>query len=69
MPDPVLWVDGAQRPWRAGLDLATLLAELGVAPELVATACNGVFVARAEREATLLRPGDAVTLFAAIAGG
>jgi len=69
MPEPLVHVNGEARPWRAGLDIAALLAERGVVPESVATALNGVFVPRATRAGTVLQPGDALTLFAAIVGG
>lgn len=62
-------VNGQPRPLVAGASLATLLRELGAAPESVATAVNGEFVARAVRADRLLRPGDEVTLFQPIVGG
>lgn len=57
------------RPWREGLSVAALLAEQGRAPESVATALNGAFVPRGRREATLIQPGDELTLIQPITGG
>lgn len=59
----------ARRPWRAGLSVAALLAEQGRAPESVATALNGLFLPRAQRESTLIQPGDELTLIQPITGG
>ena len=49
--------------------LADLIGRLGHAPQSVATALNGEFVARGERDARVLRQGDKVTCFQAITGG
>jgi len=49
--------------------LAELIGELGHAPEGVATALNGEFVARGQRAERVLRDGDRVTCFQAITGG
>lgn len=66
-------VNGQARPWASGLTLAAALtadvAAAGGDPAALATALNGAFVARSARTATLLAPGDAVTVFAAIVGG
>ena len=56
-------------PWREGLTLAALLGEQQVNAEQVATAVNGAFVPRTQREATVLQPGDTVLTFQAIVGG
>jgi sulfur carrier protein len=61
--------NGHSLPCPSGLTLAALLAEQGVCAEQVATAVNGRFVPRPQREATPLRPGDAVLTFQAIEGG
>lgn len=53
----------------AGLNLALLLQQQGIAAESVATALNGTFVARSARSQTALRPGDTVLTFQAIVGG
>jgi sulfur carrier protein len=59
------------RPHRvpAGTTLAALVQQLGHAPRDVGTALNGRFVARAQRDACSLHPGDAVLLFQPIVGG
>ena len=56
-------------PWREGLTLAALLGAQQVNAEQVATAVNGAFVPRTQREATVLQPGDTVLTFRAIVGG
>ncbi len=56
-------------PCPAGLTLAALLTEHGVSAEQVATAVNGLFVPRTQRETTPLKPGDTVLTFQAIVGG
>jgi sulfur carrier protein len=52
-----------------GLTLAALLTQHVVNAEQVATAVNGAFVPRSQREATVLSPGDTVLTFQAIVGG
>lgn len=66
---PEYTVNGEPRPWREALSVAALLAEQGRPADAVATAINGVFVPRARREATLIQPGDALTLIQPITGG
>lgn len=61
-------LDGRPHAVPLGSTLADLVAALGHAPAAVATAVNGVFVARAART-HILQPGDAVLLFQAIVGG
>ena len=56
-------------PCPDGLTLAALLSAQGVNAEQVATAVNGTFVPRPQRETTHLRPGDTVLTFQAIVGG
>lgn len=56
-------------PCPEGLTLSQLLASQGVDAGTVATAVNGAFVPRSQRDATLLRPGDTVLTFQAIVGG
>ncbi len=56
-------------PCSAGLTLAALLTAQGVNAEQVATAVNGAFVPRDQRETTPLKPGDTVLTFQAIVGG
>ena len=62
-------LDGRRHVVPADARLAWLVADLGHAPEAVATAVNGCFVARARREAWHLKAGDAVVLFQPIVGG
>ncbi|HEV6964986.1 sulfur carrier protein ThiS [Roseateles sp.] len=62
-------VNHQPQPWREGLSIAAVLAEQGRPPESVATALNGAFVPRARREATLVQPGDELTLIQPITGG
>jgi sulfur carrier protein len=64
-----LTLDGKPHPVPAGSNLAALVAALGHAPNKVSTAVNGLFVARGQREAHVLREGDAVLLFQPIVGG
>lgn len=52
-----------------GTPLAALVASLGHAQSAAATAVNGVFVARGDRYARVLQPGDAVLLVQPITGG
>lgn len=66
---PEFTVNHQAQPWREGLSVASLLAQQGRAPESVATALNGVFVPRVRREATLIQPGDELTLIQPITGG
>jgi len=56
-------------PCPEGLTLASLLTEQGVNAGQVATAVNGEFVPRTQREITVLQPGDTVLTFEAIVGG
>ncbi len=64
-----LVLDGRPHPVPAGTTLAGLVGALGHAPNKVTTAVNGLFVARSQRDACLLQPGDAVLLFQPIEGG
>ena len=52
-----------------GATLATLVASLDRAPAALATAVNGDFVPRDQREQRVLRDGDAVMTFEPITGG
>lgn len=49
--------------------LAALLDELDMASDHVATAVNGVFVARAQRKETRLSNGDRVEVLTPMQGG
>lgn len=62
-------LNGEPRQLDDGSTLATLVASLGQAPTALATAVNGRFVPRTQREACGLRDGDAVTTFQPITGG
>ena len=62
-------LDGHPRQVPAGMTLATLVAELGYAPNAVGTAVNGHFVARGLRGELQLRGGDSILLFQPITGG
>jgi sulfur carrier protein len=62
-------VNGQAHTLGASDTLADLIGQLGHAPEGIATAINGEFVARSERAARVLREGDTVTCFQAITGG
>ncbi|WP_348753261.1 sulfur carrier protein ThiS [uncultured Aquincola sp.] len=53
----------------AGCSLAALVQQLGHAPDSVATAINGAFVARAQRDHHALADGDQVQCFKPITGG
>ena len=56
-------------PCPAGLTLAALLSAQAINAQQVATAVNGQFIPRTQRETTLLKPGDTVLTFQAIVGG
>lgn len=62
-------VGGRDQAVPAGCSLAQLLDQLGQAPEAVATAVNGEFIARALRAGHRLQPGDQVQCFKPIVGG
>ena len=64
-----LSLDGHPHRVAEGLTLAALVDQLGLRPEGVGTAVNGVFVARSARSERVLAPGDAVMLFQPIVGG
>jgi len=62
-------VNGEARDIAEGTTLADLVAALGQAPQALATAVNGEFVARDARGSVQLRAGDAVFTFQPITGG
>ena len=62
-------LNGEPRPIADGTTLAELVAELGVAPQSLATAVNGEFVPRGARAGCALHDGDAVFTFQPITGG
>jgi sulfur carrier protein len=71
MSDPTvdITVNGKVRTVSSSGSLADLIGQLGHAPEGIATALNGQFVARDDRHERILRDGDQVTCFQAIVGG
>lgn len=62
-------LNSERREVPAGETIASLLAQLNIAPQDTATALNGEFVPRARRAAVVLRADDAVTCFRPIVGG
>jgi sulfur carrier protein len=62
-------LNGEPREIEPGTTLADLVAALGQAPQALATAVNGDFVAREARAGVELRAGDAVFTFQPITGG
>jgi len=69
MKQEQITVNGEPREVAAGSTLAELVAALGQAPQALATAVNGEFIARDARERVQLRSGDAVFTFQPITGG
>ena len=65
----LITVNGEPREVSEGCTLDALLAQIGLAPDEVATALNAEFVPRAARAARLLSAGDAVTCIRPITGG
>jgi sulfur carrier protein len=57
-----------ETPWTP-LTIASLLERQGYTAEAVATALNGNFISRAQRDKTPLQSGDHLTVFQAIVGG
>lgn len=62
-------VNGDPREVPPNTTLADLVAQLGQAPQALATAVNGEFVARDARAQCMLTEGDAVFTFQPITGG
>jgi sulfur carrier protein len=62
-------VNGTPHPWRLGLTVADVIDERAIDAAAVATAVNGHFVARSERQETPLWPDDRLVAFSAIVGG
>jgi sulfur carrier protein len=62
-------VNGLSHDAPAPIDVASLLADLGIEPRGVAVAINGEIVRRSSWEATLVRAGDVVEVVTAVAGG
>lgn len=53
----------------AAATLAAALAELGFASPAIATAVNGQFVPKAQRDTTALREGDRLEVLSPMQGG
>jgi sulfur carrier protein len=62
-------LNGEAREVEETSTVADLVAALGQAPQSVATAVNGDFVSRSQRDSVTLREGDAVFTFQPITGG
>ena len=62
-------VNGSVQQMPAGSTVAQLLQHLGHAPNRIATAVNGEFVARAARAERRLNDGDQLHCFQPIGGG
>ena len=62
-------LNGETRQLEDGITLAALVESLGQTPAALATAVNGNFVPRAQRQGCQLQHGDAVTTFQPITGG
>lgn len=62
-------VNGALRVVSPDTTLAGVVATLGQLPQVLATAVNGEFVPRNERNTLRLRDGDVVLTFQPITGG
>ena len=62
-------VNGATRAVITDTTLAELVLSLTPLPQVLATAVNGEFVSRHQRDAHCLRNGDAVFTFQPITGG
>ncbi len=62
-------INGEARSVEETTSLADLVASLGQPPQALATAVNGEFVPRAQRDSVTLRDGDAVFTFQPITGG
>ena len=72
MSEPLITLNGEPRPWLPGLTVQHALTEAGLGESeatRIATALNAQFLPRTQRASTELKPGDALTTFAAIVGG
>jgi len=69
MNEITITLNGAPQRIAANITLADFVAATGQPPEALATAVNGEFVARTQRNAHELREGDAVFTFQPITGG
>ena len=62
-------LNGETHQLEDGTTLAALVESLGQTPAALATAVNGDFVPRVQRQSCCLQHGDAVTTFQPITGG
>lgn len=62
-------LNGETKSVPEGTSVATLVAGLGLRPEVVAVERNGRIVRRAEHAATALQPGDELELVTLVGGG
>lgn len=62
-------LNGEPRQLEDGTTLDVLVKSLGQTPAALATAVNGNFVPRTQRQTCRLQQGDAVTTFQPITGG
>ncbi len=62
-------LNGEPRQFEDGTTLDVLVKSLGQTPATLATAVNGDFVPRTQRQTCRLQQGDAVTTFQPITGG
>jgi sulfur carrier protein len=67
--DAQILLNGVPVAGAQGLSLEELLARLDEPADAVATAVNGIFVARDSRGEVRLSHGDRINLFKAIVGG
>lgn len=64
-----LQVNGTAHPWRDGLTVRALLAELRLDQGALAVERNGAVVRRPDWDAIQLQPGDVLELVALVGGG
>ena len=64
-----IWIHGEERDVRAELDVESLVAELGLRPEIVAVERNGRLVPRSQRASIRLEAGDRIELVTLVGGG
>ncbi len=62
-------LNGETKSVPEGTSVVTLVAGLGLRPEVVAVERNGRIVRRAEHAATALQPGDELELVTLVGGG
>ena len=64
-----IFLNGVAHTCPDQISLAAFLDSLGIASTSCATAVNQVFIARAQRQHTVLEPDDQVMTFEPITGG